>query len=136
LVNLFLAPDSGSGLGLALFGTFLSASSIALITLTLGIHKAPPSQWHQENDAPQELVTRGPYSRIRHPFYSGYLLAFLAAVCICPTAGTVGVFIYAGLILNHTAAREEQRLRASEFGTEYRAYMERTGRFLPRKRRQ
>ncbi len=135
LITPFVVPDSGLGWGLALFGVILSASSIALVAFTLGSHQAPLSQWHQENDTPQELVTHGPYSRIRHPFYAAYLLAFLAAVSICPTAGTVGVLIYAAFLLNHTAAREEQRLRASEFGTQYRAYTARTGRFLPRMRR-
>lgn len=135
LMPLFVSPDGGLGGGLTLFGVLLSASSIALVAFTLGNHQAPLSQWHQENDAPRELVTHGAYSRIRHPFYAAYLLAFLAAVSICPTAGTVGVLIYAAFILNHTAAREEQRLRASTFGIQYCAYRARTGRFLPRMRR-
>ena len=88
LMPLFVSPDGGLGRGLTLFGVLLSASSIALVAFTLGNHQAPLSQWHQENDAPRELVTHGAYSRIRHPFYAAYLLAFLAAVSICPTAGT------------------------------------------------
>jgi protein-S-isoprenylcysteine O-methyltransferase Ste14 len=40
--------------------------------------------------------------------------------------------VYGLLALNFTAAREERRLRASEFGQEYLAYMQRTGRFWPK----
>jgi protein-S-isoprenylcysteine O-methyltransferase Ste14 len=34
-------------------------------------------------------------------------------------------------MLNYTAAREERRLLASAFGEQYRAYVFRSGRFLP-----
>jgi protein-S-isoprenylcysteine O-methyltransferase Ste14 len=40
--------------------------------------------------------------------------------------------LLAGVVqLGRTARREERRLLASDFGAEYRAYMQRTGRFLP-----
>jgi len=42
---------------------------------------------------------------------------------------------YGCAILNATAAREEQRLANSPFGASYRQYLERTGRFLPKWRR-
>ena len=34
--------------------------------------------------------------------------------------------------VNVTAAREEKRLSESEFGAEYRAYLQTTGRFFPK----
>lgn len=108
------------------------AASIALIFLTLGTHRTPVALWHQENDAPRHLVTNGAYSRIRHPFYTAFLLAFVAAFVSFPHVATLGLLGYALAVLNFTAAREEGRLSASEFGAQYLRYRAETGRFLPR----
>ncbi|HKG22641.1 MAG TPA: isoprenylcysteine carboxylmethyltransferase family protein [Blastocatellia bacterium] len=109
-----------------------AVASIALMFFTLGTHRIPLSLWHQENDAPRYIVTYGAYSRIRHPFYSSFLMALLGAFIFLPAPATLLAFICGFLILNFTAAREEERLRASEFGSEYATYMRRTGRFWPR----
>ena len=109
-----------------------AVASIALMFFTLGTHRIPLSLWHQENDAPQHIVTYGAYSRIRHPFYASYLLTLLGACLFLPHATTLLAFVFGFLILNFTAAREERLLQASQFGSEYAAYMRRTGRFWPR----
>lgn len=109
-----------------------SAASIALLSYTRGTHRIPIALWHQENDAPRMVVTYGAYSRIRHPFYASFILAFCGALLFFPHPVTLFTLIYGFLILNVTAAREEKRLGASEFGAEYRDYMEHTGRFWPR----
>jgi len=117
---------------LALLSVPFAVGSVSLIAYTLGSHRVQIALWHQLNDAPRQIVTHGAYKRIRHPFYSAFLLALLGAALFCPQAGTLGAFAYALVIMNHTAASEERRLAASEFGAEYREYMRRTGRFLPR----
>ncbi|MCQ4040708.1 methyltransferase family protein [Streptantibioticus rubrisoli] len=117
---------------LTLASVVLSVASIALIFMTLGTHRIPLALWHQDNDAPQHIVTYGAYRRIRHPFYSSFLLAFLAGLLVYPHWGTVLLAVYGLVSLNTTAAREERRLSASEFGAEYRRYINQTGRFLPR----
>jgi protein-S-isoprenylcysteine O-methyltransferase Ste14 len=109
----------------------LAGCSVALLFLRLGTHRVPLALWHQENDAPASIVTHGAYARIRHPFYAAFLLAFVAAVALFPHLGTVLPLCYAAIRLNATAAREERRLAASEFGDAYREYLARTGRFLP-----
>ena len=130
-----LAPLAIAGRGtLDALSAAAAASSFALIAWTARSHHARPALWHQPEgcDDPVEIVTRGPYARIRHPFYAGFLLAFAAAFAALPNAFTAALLGYAALMLRWTAAREESRLLRSAFGNEYRAYMARTGRFLPR----
>ena len=109
-----------------------SVGSIALIFLTVGTHRVPLALWHQKNDAPHQIVTHGPYRRIRHPFYSAFLLALFGAFLFSPQAGTLILFLYALVMLNFTAGKEEKRLMSSEFGTEYQRYIKETGRFWPK----
>ena len=48
-----------------------------------------------------------------------------------PHGSTLAVLLFGMTVLSLTARREERRLLSSAFGGEYRAYMTRTGRFLP-----
>lgn len=109
----------------------LSAASISLISYTLGTHRQRLALWHQQNDRPQNIVTEGAYKYIRHPFYAAFILALLAMVVLCASPWTLAVGLTGLLMLNHTAAGEERRLQASEFGEEYKNYLRRSGRFFP-----
>jgi protein-S-isoprenylcysteine O-methyltransferase Ste14 len=115
-----------------LLAVMVAVASITLIGLTIGVHRVPLALWHQQNDAPVELVTWGPYARIRHPFYSSFLLAFIAAILVLPHYLTLLVCIYSCVTLTMTAKREERRLMASEYGDQYIRYYRRSGRFFPR----
>jgi phospholipid methyltransferase len=110
----------------------VSAASLALVFFTLGTHRVPIALWHQSDDAPRNVVTFGAYHLIRHPFYAAFLLAFLAASLLLPHPLVLLQLAYVFVVLNATAAREERKLAASAFGEEYREYMARTGRFVPR----
>jgi protein-S-isoprenylcysteine O-methyltransferase Ste14 len=112
----------------------VAIASIALISFTLGTHHRPIALWHQDNDAPQHLVTHGAYARIRHPFYASFLLALVGSFIGSAQPLALVAALYGIAVLNMTAAREERRLAASAFGAEYRAYVSRTGRFVPRLR--
>lgn len=77
------------------------------------------------------LVTSGPYRWVRHPFYDCVALCVLVNSVV---AANWFLFLTGGLALGLMVARtrkEEEKLLAC-FGDAYRAYMERTGRFLPR----
>ncbi len=126
-----VAAESTPGLALAALSALSSAMSLGLVTWARGAHRDRPPQWHQEQDLPTSLTTHGPYARMRHPFYLAYLMMFLAAAAIVPNGGTLGVLIYAVIVLNHTAAREERRLCASRLGEQYHAYIAQSGRFVP-----
>ena len=77
------------------------------------------------------LVTGGPYHWVRHPFYDAVGLTVLANSL---TAANWFLFLTGGLafilMVVRTQTEEEQLL--ARFGDSYRAYMEGTGRFLPR----
>jgi protein-S-isoprenylcysteine O-methyltransferase Ste14 len=78
------------------------------------------------------LVTHGPYAYVRHPMYTGLLL-FTIAWLLASANWLVGLPGLLGLpaILINRVSREEA-VMIELFGDEYRAYMQRTGRFLPR----
>lgn len=82
-----------------------------------------------------ELVTHGPYSRIRHPTYAAFLVMDGAAVLLYFHVVLIVLFV-ARLAIATLRARSEEELLSSEagFGDRYREYMDRTGRFLPRLR--
>lgn len=110
---------------------FLAAVSVGLISFTLGTHNRRLALWHQDNDRPEHLVTQGAYKRIRHPFYSSFIAALVASAVVCASPWAVAISLIGVCVLNATAAREEKRLLASAFGTEYRQYLARSGRFFP-----
>lgn len=109
----------------------LACLSIGLIAMTVGAHRIPLALWHQDDDAPVELVTWGPYSRVRHPFYTSFIVAFVAALLAFPNVLVLACLVWATTALAVTARREERRLSVSDFGDEYRRYMATTGRFFP-----
>lgn len=112
--------------------TVISILSFSLISFTLGTHRIPLALWHQNNDAPKQIVTWGAYKRIRHPFYTSFLLALVAALIGSPNILTALSLVYGFVILNMTAAKEEKKLSQSEFGAEYVEYIKTTGRFIPK----
>ena len=91
---------------------------------------------HIEVMEKHELVTRGIYSRIRHPTYTGIVLMFLA--CTLLFLHTVLFVCFLAILgMAYRKAVLEEKLLSSEkgFGQEYRDYMLKTGRFLPRLRK-
>lgn len=77
------------------------------------------------------LVTTGPYRWVRHPFYVCVAMSMLAN-----SLATANWFllltsaIALSLLFIRTRIEEEKLL--ARFGDDYRAYMQRTGRFWPR----
>jgi protein-S-isoprenylcysteine O-methyltransferase Ste14 len=80
-----------------------------------------------------ELVTSGPYSRVRHPVYTGILLMVLAsALLFVHVVLVVGFLAVLGIAYRKTVVEEELLSSEEGFGQEYRDYVLKTGRFLPR----
>lgn len=79
-----------------------------------------------------QLVTHGVYRSIRHPMYAAILLWGLAQALLLPNwlAGWSAFVPFAVMYLIRTP--REERMMCEIFGDEYRHYMRRTGRLLPR----
>ncbi|MDP6375303.1 MAG: isoprenylcysteine carboxylmethyltransferase family protein [Pseudomonadales bacterium] len=80
-----------------------------------------------------KLVTTGPYSRVRHPMYTGFFLWGITTVLFTDHWGFSG-FLVALVVLNFARVSDEEQMLIGNFGEEYRRYMARTNRFLPRAR--
>jgi protein-S-isoprenylcysteine O-methyltransferase Ste14 len=78
------------------------------------------------------LVTHGPYRWVRHPMYTALFLFAVSALPISANLliGLPGALALIVIVLNRVKA--EESLMLDQFGDQYHAYMERTGRFLPR----
>ena len=77
-----------------------------------------------------ELIAHGPYQFIRHPIYTGLLLAFLGtALKVGDWRGLVAVLIV--LISFWRKLRVEERWLVEQFGASYAMYMQRTKALIP-----
>ena len=80
----------------------------------------------------QSLVTSGPYQFIRHPIYTAFLL-ILGSTLLISANWLIG-FAWIGMTALEVASRIsfEENLMLEFFGDQYRDYMKRTGRLLPK----
>lgn len=114
-------------------GLLVGLGSLAFWTWT---HIALGQQWSVQLILREkhQLITTGPYRRVRHPMYTSVLLwvtslAIVSANWLFVILAAAGI----GVILSRVPKEEQMMLRA--FGQEYDAYMKRTGRYFPRVRR-
>lgn len=78
-----------------------------------------------------KLVTHGPYRWVRHPLYTVGILFWLSLILLTGMWWLALGLLPAGAFLLWRTPREEAKL-IETFGDEYRLYMQRTGRHLPR----
>ncbi|MEX2121447.1 MAG: isoprenylcysteine carboxylmethyltransferase family protein [Pirellulales bacterium] len=77
------------------------------------------------------LVTSGPYRFVRHPFYLAFALGIIGGSLVAANWFLLlaGIIPF-GFLVVRTRIEEEKLIE--RFGHEYRDYMQRVGRFLPR----
>ena len=100
-------------------------------------------QWSQQSlgknwsDSPlllkgQEMIASGPYRWIRHPIYAAFLLILGSPLLISANWFVGGMWIGMTGLDVASRVRAEEAMMVGQFGEQYHAYMQRTGRFLPR----
>jgi protein-S-isoprenylcysteine O-methyltransferase Ste14 len=79
----------------------------------------------------RRLATGGPYARVRHPQYVGFVLIMLGFLVQWPTLVTLVMFPILVFMYARLARREEADMLA-QFGEDYRRYAQRVPAFIPR----
>jgi protein-S-isoprenylcysteine O-methyltransferase Ste14 len=78
-----------------------------------------------------QLIRSGPYAYVRHPIYTGLLLATVGTALVVGEWRAV-VAVSVTLVAFSHKARKEEALLSSEFGEQYREYRRHTGFLTPR----
>jgi len=78
-----------------------------------------------------KLATTEAYAYVRHPQYVGFIVIMLGFLLQWPTLVTLIMFPILVYMYARLARREEQEV-LSEFGEEYRRYMQATPAYIPR----
>lgn len=124
-VQAYEASSTLMGLG-GLVLTVLGVGLAILARVHLGRNWGMPTTRKEH----PELVTTGPYARVRHPIYTGMLIAMLGSA-IGESVFWVLPLILFGTYFIHSARREE-KVMSEQFPQQYPAYMARTKMLLPR----
>ncbi len=113
---------------LGLIGVVLCALGIGLAILArvyLGRNWGMPMT---RKDNP-ELIITGPYAYVRHPIYSGMLLATLGSTLGESVVWGLALILFGVYFIY--SARQEERIMLERFPEQYRAYMQKTKMLLP-----
>jgi protein-S-isoprenylcysteine O-methyltransferase Ste14 len=121
-----LLPWSPAFLGI---GVFLMLAGFAL---TIWARLVLADNWSATVTLKQdhELISRGPYRLVRHPIYSGLLLAAFGTALPRDDLRAVAAMALILLSILRKAGIEEVKL-SQHFGTAYRDYRQRTKMLIP-----
>ena len=111
--------------------TLMFLGAVILIIAFIGL--GPALTAHPIPNKKARLQTGGLYKWVRHPIYLGLLLIALALTLTGGIFPQILYFIALYLLLNYKARFEEAQL--SLRFSDYQAYAQKTGRFLPRLKR-
>jgi len=159
LKSFFQTPDRGAQRGKQLFialgtiacvsivlGFFIPGHSVEsvvwlgnglfILALTIfwgavGAHSVKPNvAFSKENTL--QIVTSGPYSKIRHPFYLAYSLTWIAAVFSTGHWWLLINFLVLGCFYYRAASLEERGFLTGPLASQYQNYRDKTGMFFPK----
>ncbi len=122
----YFLPDWLRWIGVVLF-----AGAAVLLWKThqdLGRNWTPTLGLREEHT----LITEGIFKYIRHPMYSAHLLWAVALPLILTNWIAGFSFLVAQIPQYLLRIGEEESMMLDQFGEDYREYMDRTGRFLPK----
>lgn len=117
-----------------------SAAAVIGVALTgAGVAFAIWARWHLGANwsaivsirEEHELIRTGPYRRVRHPIYTGMLLAIAGTALVLGEVRGLLAFAIT-LAAFYSKARKEEAWLTREFGDKFEAHMKQTGMFLPK----
>lgn len=112
-----------AGVGLALWVAGLGVAVWA--RLYIGRNWGMPMTRREHPD----LVTTGPYRYVRHPIYSGIILAFIGTALATTLAALIAVVLMGGFFI--FSATREERFLAKEFPDTYPEYKAHSKMLIP-----
>ena len=106
---------------------------VAALALLIWVHQTLSMSFSGTLEIREQhkLVTTGPYQWVRHPMYTAIFLWALGASLITSN-WFIFLFPLAFALFFILRVPNEEKMMIETFGDEYREYMKRTGRFLPR----
>jgi protein-S-isoprenylcysteine O-methyltransferase Ste14 len=109
-------------------GLALSICGLGLMGWTYAVFRS--WRWRAEVEPGHQLMTRGPFQRIRHPIYLSFALFYFGAFFLLPYAVFL-VHAIASFAAYDYRARTEEDVMLDAFGDDYRRYRDRTRRYVP-----
>ena len=126
-LGLRFVPESGT---LSLLGLVLAGAGVAFAIWArwhLGRNWSAAVSIREQHD----LIRTGPYRVVRHPIYTGLLLAIMGTALIVAEFRALLAFAIV-LAAFYLKARKEEAWLAREFGETFEGHAKQTGMFLPR----
>ena len=105
----------------------LSLAVYAWARATLG--KEWSSHLHMRENL--RLVATGPYAWIRHPIYLA-LMGFMTGITLVAANWFLIAFLVVSIVDLALRIPKEEKMMIEKFGDEYKSYMQRAGRLLPK----
>lgn len=116
---------------LAAVAAILYVASLLLFWWSVYVNRAKPLSAVFSPDLPKHFVSHGPYTWIRHPFYTSYLLASLGGVAATGHLWLSFTVLVMITIYYKAAVLEERKFFQTPLASLYAAYQSRTGLFAP-----
>lgn len=121
--GIFTPPPALGWIGAALTAVGIGVAIWARVSIGRNWSSRPAVKEHHQ------LVTTGPYAYVRHPIYSGIMLAALGTALISSIFG-VGMFIFISIAFALRMNKEE-KIMLDLFPEQYPEYRKRTKRLVP-----
>lgn len=114
-------------------GLALTMAALAIVLYVLAVRASHGRGFWRafSTQTPSDLVETGIYSRLRHPFYTSYMIYWLSW-CALNSWHIASVMIAAIMVAVYiSAALKEERVLTSNFGERYMRYSHETRMFVP-----
>lgn len=112
-------------------GVALLLFSFAIFWWAIRTVSSTPLDFAFSTREPDRLVTQGPYSYWRHPFYTSYSLGWLGAALVAQSVWPLFVTAAMGFVYYRAALMEERNFKSSELGHEYEHYSQKSKLLIP-----